>query len=819
VGFDPFFSKEGNMPIKWRRVFIWLLMVLVSVLLTGGSVALSQENALYQGANKNEFMKEWLILGPVPIPSAKGGAPDEEVQKKAFGTDCLNSCGGESGVVASPEKTCSIFGKSHSWQLLRSEQDAVDFIKKWGKNDFAVAYAWAEIEEPNPATLILGVGSDDAVKVWLNGKLVHENWVMRALKSDEDIVKLELHPGKNQILLKVLNGQGDWGFSCRALKNDQLEEKLIAISATGDLDTVQQLLSYGINVNAIDKLGLTAWQSASIHGQKEISDYLTSKGADTKRVLPPPDILVDKLLNQIVKGDSPGAAVLVAKDGKILFKKGYGYSNIGHLVPITPETKFRIGSITKQFTAASILRLKEQGKLDLNDPLSKYLPDFPRGNEVTIHHLLTHTSGIHPYTEKPDFIETVTVPVKPENLIESIKKDPYDFAPGSRWKYNNSGYFLLGTIVEKVSGQSYADFLKKNFFEPLEMQNTGVHRSADVLDHEAEGYSYEEGKIKKALNWDMSRAGGAGSLYSTVDDLFRWNEAVFQGKVLNAASLKQAFTPVSTSQDPKVGENRDEGYGYGWSLSKLRGLQEISHGGGLQGFLSFLLRYPEENFTVVVLANAAAPPPGLDPGNLAHEIAQYYIGNKMEPRHNPKAIQMAPEALDAYVGRYDYGGAILTVTREGNRIFAQLTGQPRFEIFPKSETEFFWKVVEARVTFVKNEKGEVIKAIHHQGGNVIDASKLKEEAAVSLDPKLLDRYVGKYDYGQGKMILTVTREENHLFAQLTGQPKFEIFPTSETEFFWKVVTANITFVTDDQGKVIKGVHRQGGQTLEVPKIE
>jgi hypothetical protein len=274
------------MQIKSRKVFVCFLMILASVLLTGLSAILSQENAVYQGVNKNEFMKKWLIIGPVPIPSTKDVAPEEAVQKKAFGTDLLNSCGGENGPAASLERTCSIYGKSYSWQLLQSEQDAVDFIKKWGKNDFAIAYAWAEIEMPSPVIVILGVGSDDAVKVWLNGKLVHENWVMRGLKNDEDVVKLELQQGKNQILLKVLNGQGDWGFSCRALNNDRLEEKLIATSATGDLDTVQQLLSYGINVNATGKAGLTAWQSASIHGQKEICAYLASKGADSRRVFP-----------------------------------------------------------------------------------------------------------------------------------------------------------------------------------------------------------------------------------------------------------------------------------------------------------------------------------------------------------------------------------------------------------------------------------------------------------------------------------------------------------------------------------------------------
>jgi hypothetical protein len=191
----------------------------------------------------------------------------------------------------------------------------------------------------------------------------------------------------------------------------------------------------------------------------------------------------------------------------------------------------------------------------------------------------------------------------------------------------------------------------------------------------------------------------------------------------------------------------------------------------------------------------------------------------MESRPVAKAILVKPEVLESYVGRYDYGEAIMIISREGNRLFGQLAGQPRFEIFPKSETEFFWKVVEAQVSFVKNEKGEVVKAIHRQGGAVIDAPKLKEETALKLSPEILSHYVGKYDYGQGKMILAVTREGDQLFAQMTGQPKFEIFPKSETEFFWKVVAASITFVKDESGKVTKGIHHQGGQTLEAPKIE
>ncbi len=236
--------------------------------------------------------------------------------------------------------------------------------------------------------------------------------------------------------------------------------------------------------------------------------------------------------------------------------------------------------------------------------------------------------------------------------------------------------------------------------------------------------------------------------------------------------------------------------------------------------MSYLLRLPKLNFTVAVLVNAAPPAPGVDPGSLAHDVVEVYLGESLPPRERPTVdAKVSPQAKDAVVGRYDYGGAILTVTREGDHLFAQLTGQPRFEIFPKSETTFFWKVVEAEVTFVKDDKGRVVRAIHKQGGQTIDAPRLEDLQAVRVDPKALDAVVGRYDYGGGASILTVTREGDRLFAQLTGQPKFEIFPKSETEFFWKVVNAQVTFVKDKDGKVVKGVHRQGGKTLDAPRME
>ena len=799
--------------------FLTFVLVIVCLVLVSPIVSLwAQTSARYAGLSQDVFLKQWLVLGPISLVGAQSAEPAEEAQRKAFAGDSLLACGGEATVRPEIGSRCVLADGERRWELLDSSEELVDLAKRLGQKEHSVAYAYAEVEAAGATTILVGVGSDDGVKVWLNGKLVHENWILRDVQKDQDIALLNLQQGTNRLLVKIQNAKGDWGFACRALGPRMLEEKLWTAARSGDLEKLELILTYGkdIEIDSKPRYGLSPWQVAHLYGRTETADFLASKGADVKFTLPAPETLLDNIFTELTKGQTPGAAVLVARNGQFLFKKGYGYASLEHRVPITSETKFRIGSITKQFTAAAILRLQEQGKLSVSDPLSKFTPDFPKGNEVTIHQLLTHTSGIHSYTSKPDFLQSVTVPVKPDDLIQSFKNDPYDFAPGAKWAYNNSGYFLLGYIIEKVSGQSYADYLKTQFFEPIGMSNTGVHDSRAILEQEATGYAQEGKTLTKALNWDMSRAGGAGALYSTVEDLYRWNEALFSGKVLSEPSLKAAWTPVKTASQEKSPE---EGYGYGWGVVKFRGLLEIQHSGGLHGFTSHLSRYPTENFTVAILANAVPPLPGLFPGELSHDIAQIYLGAKMESRPSLKAISsLSSEVLDRYTGRYDYGGPILTVTREGNRLFAQLTGQPRFEIFPKSETEFFWKIVEAQVRFVQDSQGQVVKAIHRQGGTVIEAARLEETRVAQVNPAALEAYTGKYDYGQGRTMI-ISREGDRLFAQLSDQPKFEIFPKSDTQFFWRVVNAQITFVKDANGKVTKGIHEQGGQTLEVRKIE
>jgi CubicO group peptidase (beta-lactamase class C family) len=434
---------------------------------------------------------------------------------------------------------------------------------------------------------------------------------------------------------------------------------------------------------------------------------------------------VGALFEESVHSNTPGAAVLIVRDGKELLEKGYGLAQVEARIPITCDTRFRIGSITKQFTAAAILRLHEQGKLNVNDPISKYFPNWPKGEEVTLRHLLTHSSGIHNFTAKPGFQTNVTVAIPLETLIASFRNDPYDFNPGEQFRYCNSGYVLLGAIIQKVSGETYDSYLRETFFKPLGMKDTGVYLSDAPLTNEALGYSYVDGSVRRSVDWNMSNVAGAGNLYSTARDLSLWNEALFGGRVLSAASLQAAFT-VGVLADDDPSHPEDTGYGYGWTIDRLNGAREISHGGELAGFGSYLLRLPEYKLTVVVLLNCVPQLPKLQQWALAREIARLALGSKLPPQEEPKVAAHVPSAaLDAITGRYDMrDGMTLAITREDDHVFMEITGRKRFEILPKSDRTFFVESDAAEATFVRNAKGQVVKAILKQGGDRIDAPKL-----------------------------------------------------------------------------------------------
>ena len=280
----------------------------------------------------------------------------------------------------------------------------------------------------------------------------------------------------------------------------------------------------------------------------------------------------------------------------------------------------------------------------------------------------------------------------------------------------------------------------------------------------ATGYSFADGKLTPALDWDMSWAGGAGALYSTVGDLFRWNEALFGGRVLNETSFKAATTPVTLP--PGVDGMK---YGYGLVMSELHRLPAIGHSGGLHGWSSDLLRLPDQHCTVVVLANALPPPPGVEPSTLSRQFAEHFLADEISKL--PALVEdktADPKTFSAFAGRYDYKTGVLTVTAEDGHLFGQLTGQPKYEIFPKAANEFFWKVTDAQVAFLRNEKGEVVAAQHTQNGSTFKAPKLTDPE-VKLTAGQLDAFTGQYQYGPGA-VLTVTRDGEKSLVRPTHRP-------------------------------------------------
>lgn len=748
-------------------------------------------HASYTALTDNEFMKDWLILGPVKL-DGDAIKTDDSGQKRFFEKDVFTTVAIRAG---KPLGNLKINNVEYAWEPMKSEEGFVDLSKLLGKVEYSIAYALAEIRMDVPAKVIVGIGSDDGIKLYLNGRLVHQNWIGRPTTPDEDIAILNLKKGSNQILLKIQNMEQDWSFAIRKMGKESLKKALIESSGRGNLDNVKILTDDGVDLNAPDDSGLTAYQSAMIRGREKIMDYLKDKGVRTDIPMPSFKQLVDCIFKNVYSGITSGVSVLVSKNGEIIYEKGFGYADIGNKVPVTPDTKFRIGSITKQFTAAAILKLQEEKKLNIQDVVSKYIPGFPKGNEITLRHLLTHTSGLHSYTDRPSFFKFVTLPISLSALVDTIQAQPYDFAPGNKWNYCNSGFVLLGYIVEKISGKSLAIYLNDTFFEPLGMNNTGIYETNKLIDNEAYGYSFNGNKIIKAINWDMSWAAGAGALYSTVRDLNIWNEALFNGKVLTEESLKAAFTSSLLNNKQKTN------YGYGWFIQNIRGSEFISHGGGLNGFLSYLGRQPENKFTVIVLCNSTPPPSGLSPTNSASLISEYILWPEMIKQPTfASDIPVDEKLINAYVGRYDYGqGAVLTVTLEGKQLYAQMTGQGKYPIFPSSKDEFNWKIVDASVKFVVDEKGKVIYLLHHQNGQQIEAKKLKEEIPVAVDFSVFDKYTGKYDMGNN-YVMAVLKVDKKLFLQGSQLTRFQLFPASETEFFAREINIRLKFKAHGEQK-------------------
>jgi D-alanyl-D-alanine carboxypeptidase len=518
----------------------------------------------------------------------------------------------------------------------------------------------------------------------------------------------------------------------------------------------------------------------------------------------------DAVVKGALPADQPGGAVIVLKNDQVLYRKAYGMANLELGVPLQPDMVFRLGSLTKQFTATAIMLLLQDGKLALEDPIEKYLPGYPtQGHVITIEHLLTHTSGIQSYTDIPGWMANrILNDMTVQELVDGFKKEPMQFAPGERYAYNNSAFVLLGAIIEKVSGKSYEAFLKERIFDPLQMTSTYYGSNAPIIPKRVEGYTGDGGATRNARYLSMTQPYSAGSLVSSVDDLARWDASLYTGQLLTPASLQRMWTPYTL----RDGKSTD--YGYGWAISKLRGHRSIEHGGGIPGFSTYALRLPDDRVYVAVLCNSDNPKAA--PGYLAKRLAAMAIG---DPFPSPVAVKVDPKVLAGHVGAYEIDKSTRrTVTVENGKLYTQRSGQQRLEALPSSETEFFYENSLTRMRFERDASGRTTTMLMFQEGveqperAVRVADTVTAPAEVRVDPSIYDAYVGQYELAPG-FVLTVTREGDHLMTQATGQSKVEIFPASETEFFLKVVDARVTFVRGPGGKVDQLVLHQGGRDM------
>ena len=411
---------------------------------------------------------------------------------------------------------------------------------------------------------------------------------------------------------------------------------------------------------------------------------------------------MDELLSAYARQNKFNGAALVAQKGKVIYQKGFGFKDAEQKLPNDANAIFQVGSLTKQITAAVVMQLQQEKKLSVSDKLSKFYPEIPNSEKITIENLLTHTSGIHNYTEDSAIMNgDLTKSFSKEQMVSRFAAYKSDFEPGQDWHYSNSAYSLLGYIIEKVENKPYEKVVRERIFSPLGMTQSGFDFTHLKSAAKTKGYFSLQPKPVAAPILDSTLAYAAGAIYSTVGDFYKWERAVASGKLLRPESWRQVFTPYKNK------------YGYGWGIDTLFGQQLMSHSGGIPGYTSFIMRFPQDDLAVIVFDNTMS----VNLGKISKSLAAIALGQPYELPQEKKAIEVDAAILKKYVGEYQLApNFILTVSLEGNQLKAQATGQPEVELFAEKENLFFIKIVDAKVEFVKDENGNVTELILHQNG-------------------------------------------------------------------------------------------------------
>jgi len=521
---------------------------------------------------------------------------------------------------------------------------------------------------------------------------------------------------------------------------------------------------------------------------------------------------LDAIAAEAFAKDGPGGSVIVVKDGKTLLRKAYGMADLELGVPAKPEMVFHIASMTKQFTAVAILQLVGQGKVKLDDPLSKYVPGFPGAEAITVEHLLTHTSGIMSYNDVRGYLATIRDDRTPMELVGGIRGEKPNFAPGERYLYSNSGYLFLGIIIEKVSGMKYADYMQANLFTPLGLKHTAVVDPDRITMGRAKGYEIGPDKVLRNAGYiSMTQPYAAGSIESNVDDLARWNQLLLEGKVIDKELLDRAWTPSRTK------DGTPTGYGYGWKVGDEAGLRVVAHGGGITGFVSYGILVPERKLFVGMLHNALGSETDLE--YTSTRLVLEALGQSW----SATPVPMSDDARREFAGVYDFGGMKRTVRFEDGKLTAQKEGGLPFALVPVAKDEFVYDKAFSRLEFSRGSSGAIESVAFTSRGQPAQAGKRIADAPVerkviTLSEEKLERMVGVYELQPGFQF-TITRQGTQLFMQATGEGLAEAFAESETTFFFKVVDARIEFTIGRDGRASMMTLFQGGQAMPAKRVE
>lgn len=428
---------------------------------------------------------------------------------------------------------------------------------------------------------------------------------------------------------------------------------------------------------------------------------------------------LDNYLNALETTNNFHGSVLVAQNGSIILNKGYGKSDFEQSITNTQDTTFPIGSMSKQFTAMAIMQLVEKGLINVDDVISKYVPDFPNGDIITIEELLTHSSGIVNCTNLPEFWSMDIDSFKDiNNVINLFKNKSLEFKPGSKFSYSNSGYILLGYIIEKVSGRNYIDYLEKNIFGPLDMKNTGLSYDGIKKMYTSTGYSGYLDVFPISDMITLNGAYGAGNLCSTTEDLYKWDRALYTDKLVKQSTLKDIFSNHIEMTSSGIY------YGYGWMLSKGSYGEEIYHGGNTLGFTSNIARYPDKDLTIIILTNVGY----YNINSLNDIMADISLGKSYEMPKKKSVVKVDDALLDKYAGNYKIQGdlGVISITHENGRLYCEQnnSGQ-KYELFAQSQNKFFLRISDVEIEFNTNNKDQITGISLYELGEEISAEKIQ----------------------------------------------------------------------------------------------